>query len=110
MGSFVLQNTSILQNFLCIASVFTGPISVGDFKHVRSIPTQAYNHSTTEGKTAYKLQQVIKEPKVRPTHTVFTFMLNGSEPCTIHQINLRYIIYKAAMLVHSQNTNSENQS
>lgn len=36
-------------------------------------------------------------------------MLNGSEPFTIHQIHLRYIIYKAAMLVHSQNTKSENQ-
>lgn len=37
-------------------------------------------------------------------------MLNGSEPFTIHHRNLRYIIYKAAVLVHSQIPKSENQT
>lgn len=56
-------------------------------------------------KTAHQLQKITKAEE---TKTVFTFTLNGSEPFTIHQKDLRYIIYKAAMLVHSENTISEN--
>ncbi len=47
MGSFA---TTVHLFFLCFASVFTSLISVGDFKHARSIPTAADIHSTTRKK------------------------------------------------------------
>ncbi len=90
-------HTESLTFLLCIASVFTSQIPAFDFKHVRSSSTAADIHLTTETK------QSTSETKVKSTHTEFAFVLSGSEPFSIHQINLRYIIYKAAMLVHSQN-------
>lgn len=121
--SVAYQKESTLYIMCCIAAKYYGklhsyrillfsssPVSEGDFKHVKTIPTTAIIQ-LLENKT-YQLQQAIEaeETKVKNTHTVFTFMLNGSEPFTINQRNLRYIIYKAAMLVHSQNTKSENQT
>lgn len=72
--------------------------SVTEFKHVRCVSTAGNIHWTIV-KNTYP-----KETKVKSTHSVFAFMLNGCEPFTIHHINLRYIIYKAAMLIHSHNS------
>lgn len=44
----------------------------------------------------------IQRRKLKCTHIYI--QANGSKPFAVHKINLRYIIYKAAMLVHSQNT------
>lgn len=50
-----------------------------------------------------------KETKFKSTRTKFAFMLNGSEPLTVHRMKLRYIIYKVVMLVHSQIQKLETQ-
>lgn len=72
-----------------------------EFKHVRCVSTAGNIHGTIV-KNTYP-----NETKVKSTHSVFAFMLSGCEPFTIHSINLRYIIYKAAMLIHSQNSKTQ---